>query len=245
MTEHPLAATEPRRHHESARGTVGVLTIGQSPRPDGLGRDIQSVLGPRATVVERGALDGLSASEIREMAPQPDDYQLITLLSDGTPVHISKRSILQRLQAQIDDLEGREGVNATLIMCTGEFPPFLHRYPLLMPQAALYGAVIGIASGGTIGALLPLDTQRDQARRKWSDMGIADVQVAVANPYGPDAEAVIAAASATVREAGARVLFMDCFGYNLDMKAAARQAFGGPVVLARSLAARLLMEMID
>jgi hypothetical protein len=38
---------------------------------------------------------------------------------------------------------------------------------------------------------------------------------------------------------------MDCFGYDLAMKAAARRAFGGPVVLARTLAARLIAELSE
>ena len=225
-------------------GTIGVLTIGQSPRPDRLSQDIQVVLGPGLQVVDRGALDGMSLGEIQALAPQAGEYHLITLLRDGTPVHVSKRLILQRLQSQIDELEEREGVEATLLMCTGDFPAFSHRKPLLLPQAALYGVVTGIAAGGRIGALIPLESQREQARRKWRDLGVTDVEVVEASPYGEDPVATVAAASVAVRQAGARVLFMDCFGYDLAMKAAARKAFGGPVVLARSLAARLLMELV-
>ncbi len=240
-----LLAPPPSPGHTQGRtGTIGVLTIGQSPRPDGLSQDIQAVLGPSMRVVERGALDGLAESEIRALAPQAGDYQLITLLRDGRSVHLSKRVILQRLQTQIGELEEHEGVDATLLMCTGQFPVFGHQKPLLLPQAALYGAVTGIAAGGRIGALIPLETQREQARRTWRDLGVADVEVVAASPYGEDPAATVAAASAAAREAGAQALFMDCFGYDLAMKAAARQAFGGPVVLARSLAARLLMEMV-
>ncbi|MBA2521045.1 MAG: AroM family protein [Chloroflexia bacterium] len=225
--------------------TVGVLTIGQSPRPDTLSQDMQAVLGSRVRVIERGALDELSETEIQRLAPGTDDYHLITLLRDGRSVHVSKRAILDRLQAQLGALEDDEGVDATLMLCTGEFPAFSHRRPLLLPQAALYGATIGIANGGRIGLLTPLATQVEQARRKWREMGVPDAEVVVANPYGDDPAGAIAAAGAAARDAGARVLFMDCFGYNLTMKAAARHAFGRPVVLARSLAARLLVEMID
>jgi protein AroM len=240
----PLA-TPRSQATEPTTKTVGVLTIGQSPRPDGLSQDLQAVLGSRVRVVERGALDGLSATEVEQLAPEADDYRLITLLRDGRSVQVSKRAILERLQAQIGALEADEGVDATLMLCTGEFPAFRHRRPLLLPQAALYGATIGIASGSRIGSLTPLATQVGQARRKWREMGVPDAEVVVANPYGDDPAREIAAASAAARDAGAQVLFMDCFGYNLTMKAAARAVFGGPVVLARSLAARLLVEMID
>lgn len=245
MPTKPLTAPPSADPTQTARATIGVLTIGQSPRPDGLSKDIQAVLGPNLRVVERGALDGLSETEIQGLAPQPGDYQLITLLRDGRSVQLSKRVILQRLQTQISELEEHEGVDAILLMCTGAFPAFTHRNPLLLPQAALYGAMVGIAAGGRIGALTPLGTQVEQAQRKWRELGVAGVEVVAANPYGEDPEGTIAAASVAAREAGAQALFMDCFGYDLAMKAAARQSFGGPVVLARSLAARLLVEMIS
>lgn len=225
--------------------TLGVLTIGQSPRPDSLIREIQAVVGESIRVVERGALDGLSRDEIRAMAPGPGDYHLITLLSDGASVQVNKAAILDRLQRQITDLEEHEDVGATLLMCTGAFPRFDHRRPLLLPQAALYGATIGMANGGAIGSLIPLPAQVEQARAKWRQMGVAGAVVASANPYAADPLAEVQAGAAAARQVGATILFMDCFGFDRAMRAAARAAFGGPVILARSLAARLAAEMME
>lgn len=224
--------------------TIVVLTVGQSPRPDGLARDIQAVVGPNVRIIERGALDGLAREQIASMGPKGDEYRLITMLNDGTSVQLSKRAVLSLLQTQITDLEENGDVDATLVMCTGEFPKFEHSRPLLLPQEALYGAVIGLAGDGRVGDLTPLETQLDQARHKWSEMGIDDLALADANPYCDDPIAAVAAGAAKVREAGGTVLFMDCFGYDLEMKAAAQQAFGGPVILARSMAARLIAEIV-
>ena len=230
---------------ETATKTIAVLTIGQSPRPDRLSEEIQTVVGPGLRVLERGALDALSPTEIADLAPGANDYQLITLLRDGVTARLSKKRILHRLQEQIIDLEDREGVAATLLMCTGEFPAFTHRMPLVLPQAALYGVVIGLAAGERIASLTPLESQLDQARQKWHEMGVTDVGIFAANPYLDVPLATVAAASARARAAGARILFMDCFGFDLAMKRAAQCAFGGPVILARSLAARLLAEIIE
>jgi protein AroM len=237
-------STTTERERERRTATVGVLTIGQSPRPDGLGRDIRAVLGPAVTVIERGALDGLSRDEIAAMSPKEGDYRLITLLNDGTSVQLSEPKVLARIQAQITDLEQSDEVDAVLLMCTGEFPRFEHAKPLLAPQDALYGTVIGLAGDGRVGDLVPLAEQIEYSRRKWRDLGAADAVVDFASPYGTDPIAAIAEAAGRVRAAGATVLFMDCFGFNLEMKAAAQAAFGGPVVLARSMAARLIAEMI-
>jgi protein AroM len=226
--------------------TIGVLTIGQSPRADRLGEDLQTVLGPNTKVVERGALDGMSEQEVERIAPNsPSDYRLITLLRSGRSVEIGKLAILHRLQEQILDLEFNEGVDATLLMCTGAFPSFEHSKPLLLPQEALYGAVTGLASSGSIGALIPLESQREQSLRKWQERGVSNVRIFPASPYADDATAAIENAGHAAREAGVVLLFMDCFGYDLAMKSAARRSFGGPVVLARTLAARLIAELSE
>lgn len=226
--------------------TIGIVTIGQSPRADRLRDDVRAALGPTTRVIERGALDGMSEEQIAAIAPaSPDDYRLITLLCNGRSVEIAKQPILERLQRAIGELETREGVDATLLVCTGTFPAFSHQKPLLAPQAALYGAVAGMAGGGRIGALIPLESQRAQSLAKWRDYGVDDVAVFPASPYGSDPARAIATASKGARAAGAAVLFMDCFGYDRAMNAAARQAFGGPVVLARTLAARFIAELAE
>jgi protein AroM len=226
--------------------TIGVLTIGQSPRSDGLGNDVRAVVGSNTRVIERGALDGMSDDEIAQIAPKDaDEYRLITLLRSGRSVEIGKPPILERLQQQIQALEEQDGADAILVMCTGAFPAFEHTKPLLLPQEALYGVVTGLARGGRIGALIPLESQREQSVRKWRERGVTDVQVFAASPYGGDVLAEIEAGSGAARDAGVDVLFMDCFGYDLAMKAVARRAFGGPVVLARTMAARLIVELSE
>lgn len=222
---------------------LGVLTIGETPRSDGLTADMQLALGSGYQLIERGALDGLSDAEVAALAPTAGEYTLITLRSSGQPVRVSKPRLLTRLQQQITRLEGEDGVAGILLMCTGAFPPFQHTGLLLQPQEALYKVVLGLAAGGVPASLTPLPEQVEQTRRKWADMGAPSAISVPANPYGPDPLGEITEAARRAREFGASVLFMDCFGYTLAMKEAARTGFGGPVVLARSMAARILAEV--
>lgn len=224
---------------------LGVLTIGEAPRPDMLTAEMERALGGGCRLVERGALDGLADAEVAALAPTPDDYLLVTLRADGVPVRIGKQRLLPLLQRQINRLEQEDGVAGTLLMCTGAFPAFHHDRLLLQPQEALYHSVIGLAAGSLPGSLTPLPEQIGQARKKWAEHGVPDAVVVSADPYGQDPLAAVAAGARQARERGAGVLFMDCFGYNRAMKEAARRGFGGPVVLARSLAARLLAEMTE
>src|SRR5262249_52962223 len=103
-----------------AMKTVGVITIGQSPRDDVV-PDMEKPLGPDFRIVQAGALDGLGHAEIAALAPTGDEFPLITRLRDGTSVVIGKERIIGRVQACLDDL-GREA-SAFAIMCTGKFPP--------------------------------------------------------------------------------------------------------------------------
>ena len=168
--------------------------------------------------------------------------RLVTLLADGSSVVIAKRFILERLQRHITALED-EGASVVLLMCTGEFPAFAHRVPLILPQRPLYGIVQGLAEGGRVASLTPLPSQVEQARRKWASLGVPDAIVLPADPYGSDPRAVVAAAAAEAQAQGATVLFGDCFGYDAGMGAAARRVFAGSVVIARSMAARLAAEV--
>jgi protein AroM len=221
---------------------LGVLTIGEAPRPDALTGDMQSALGPQFELVERGALDGLTDAEVEALSAGPGDYVLITLRASGQSVRLGKPQILPLVQRQINRLEREHGVAGTILMCTGAFPAFQHDRFLMQPQQALYNVVLGLAAGGRPGSLTPLPAQVEQTRRKWAEFGAADSVVVTASPYGEDPVGAVASGARQAREEGAAVLFMDCFGYTLPMKEAARQAFGGPVVLARSMAARLLAE---
>lgn len=219
---------------------VGLLTIGETPRADGLGAEVAAVAGLKA--IERGALDGLTREEVSALGPRPGGEILVTQLADGTSVRLDRDAILGRLQHAIAGLE-RAGVSATLLLCTGEFPPFAHARPLLVPSGALRGAVVGLAGEGRVASLIPIPEQAEQGRCGWEKHGVKDPIMVAADPYGEDAEGEVERQAGCAAHLGGEVLFLDCFGYSLRMAARAREAFGGPVILARSLAARLLAEL--
>lgn len=225
---------------ESRKLVAGVVTIGESPRADGLSAEVASVAG--IEVVERGALDGLSHHDIGELGPRPGGEILVSQLADGTPVRLDRDAIVGRLQQRIAELEN-DGVGGTLLLCTGEFPPFAHSRPLLVPSAALRGAVAGVAGTGRVASMLPVVEQTEQARCWWRKQGVDDPILVVADPYDRDAKAQVERQARCAAELGGGVLFLDCFGFTLHMARLAREAFPGPVILARSLAARLLAEL--
>jgi protein AroM len=224
---------------------VGLLTIGQAPRHDSLAQEVGAILGAGVDAVQRGALDGLDREQVDALRiTSGGSFPLATQMTDGRPVVVDEIAITHLLNKQIRGLESQDAVEATLLMCTGSFPQLDHGRPLLQPHAALFRAAAGIAGDHHLSSLTPLAAQVEHSRQSWRRAGMTDVGLLVADPYGPDPFGAVMAAASAARIRGSKFLYMDCFGYDLAMKEAARRAFEGPVVLARSLAARLFPEII-
>ena len=217
--------------------TVGMITIGQAPRDDVV-PEMEKILGPEVRIVQAGALDGLSGAEIAALAPGPGQFPLITRLLDGTSVVIAKESIIPRLQACLDRLAGE--ATGFAILCTGRFPRFRCRHPVLEPEPILFAAAQAIVSEGPLGVIVPIEAQRSAATAHWSRITPA-VTVAVASPYAGAAPLVSAAED--LRRAGARLVVMECMGFTQAARSVVRDLTGAAVLLPSSLVARVVAEV--
>ena len=218
---------------------VGALTIGQSPRVD-LIPEMRAILGTGVEIIEAGALDGMTLDEVREIAPGPGDQVLVTRMADGTPVKIAERHILSRMQSQIDSLVER-GAEIIALVCTGEFPDFRCSKLVVRPQRVLYHATAAVSAGLSLGVLVPDGDQVDCTERRWQGAA-GEVKAEAASPYGnPDA---VRRAASRLKEWGAGLVVMDCIGYTLAMKESVKRQTGVPVILARSIVARALAELL-
>ena len=220
---------------------IGAITIGQSPRDDVVG-DILPILGEEVTLLQAGGLDGLSREEIQGFAPSPSDYVLISRLRDGSSVVFAERYILPRLQRCIETLED-QGAQLILFLCTGDFPPVFHsKVPLIFPCKVLNGLVPALASRGKIAVVTPTQQQVAQSEKKWREY-VAEMTAIPASPYGPLEELDQAARQAA--ELDVDLVVMDCIGYTVEMKEHFQAVSGKPVVLSRTLAARVVMELLS
>jgi protein AroM len=217
--------------------TVGMITIGQAPRDDVV-PEMEKLLGPDVRVVQAGALDGLSRSEIAALAPAGGQFPLVTRLLDGDSVVIAKEAIISRLQACLDRLAGE--ATAFAILCTGKFPRFRCARPVLEPERILFAATRAVLAEGPLGVVIPLEAQRPMAAAHWSqaDPGVV---VAAASPYAGTAGLV--GAAETLRGAGVRLVTMDCMGFTQAMKGVVADVAGVPVLLPSSLIARFVAEV--
>lgn len=221
---------------------LGAITIGQSPRLDVIPEMIP-YLGENVEVIQAGALDGLTYEEILKFQPEEDDYVLVSKLKDGRSVKFAEKYILPRLQSCIDKLEA-EGADVILFICTGVFPDiFISSKPILYPQRILHGVTPQLINKGKVAVITPDQEQIVQSQKKWSETGV-EVIVVKGSPYAKENE--IAKAIEELNEFNdIDIVVMDCIGYNQDMKNKVSEGTGKPVVLARTIVARVLGEILN
>ncbi|KZM57211.1 AroM family protein [Aeribacillus composti] len=220
------------------RGRVGVLTIGQSPRTD-VTPSIKGILGSNIEIIERGGLDRLTEETLSEITPGPTTTTTyISRLRNGKSVKIDKNKLLPLLQEELTELEKETDV--TIMLCTGDFPTLKNTKPVLYPDKVLRHSVQAIMTKGTLGLIIPLEEQKKSLVEKWHGIGM-DIVVEAASPYE---ESDLKGAGARLKEKGADLIVLDCMGYHESHKNEVKQVFDGPVILPRTLIARIAAEYV-
>ncbi|WP_159619452.1 AroM family protein [Ruania rhizosphaerae] len=222
-------------------GTLGLVTIGQSPRVD-LIPDIAAALTVPYT--EHGALDGLDRETIAGLAPGPQEPVLTSRLADGTSAVLTHARLMPHLRAAVNRCVD-DGASVVLVLCTGDLGHLEAEVPVLHAESLAHAGVAGLVGRGPdgprLGVVSPLPTQTRAAAERWAHVLGRDVLVADADPY-TGSVADVAAAIERHRSAGADWVFLDCIGYSEAMRRAAPE--GIRVLLARSLAAGLAVEAV-
>jgi protein AroM len=221
------------------KNTLGVILIGQSPRPD-IVTQLRAVLGPELGIEVRGALDGVPKAEIDTFTPKGSDDTLFTRLPGGEEVIISKKEVTKRVQTHIDHFADR-GIDITLMFCTGAFKGLTPRGHMIFPSAILTGVVEALLPKGRLGIFTPLPTQIEQAKSKWIQ-GQWEVLVEPLLPV----ESTLDLAPPAKRMATHKpdLIVMDCMGYTPLMKKRIYEITGIPSILAVSAAARMVQELM-
>ena len=219
---------------------IGTVTIGETPRTDVLA-EIRSLITTGVEIIEKGVLDGLSDHEIAGLSPTKNDEVLVTRLRDGTELKLGRAGILPKMQERISELDREDGVDLVVLLCSGEFPAFDCAKPLITPYRLFQGVLASISIGGRLGMMLPSPQQVGPVTTALAESGHEIVAVA-ASPYG-EKEGIVRAAEALREEVD--VVFMNCFGYDLDMRALVRGITGKPIILPRSLLARTVDDLLS
>jgi protein AroM len=220
--------------------TLGLITVGQTPRDDIA--DLFAAHAPPGTkVVLRGALDGLSDAEIDKLKPENGADTLYTRLRGGRDVRLSKKAVIARSPAALAKLRD-DGCDVLVYACTGDFPPLPGDHGVLFPSRVLAGLATGLLPRGRLGLLIPLAEQAEKLQAKWARPGLKVFAEALA----PSALADEAAAAA--RRLAAQkpdLVAMDCMSYTPATKEWVKGPLGVPALLAITATGRVLRELLE
>jgi len=215
---------------------IGMITVGQSPRDDVVG-EIGEILG-QVEIVERGCLDELTNEQIESLKPGEGEPFLVTKLRDGSSGQVSKEKTMQLLQKCVKELE-KEDVSSIVLLCTGDFPNLESKKPLIQPGKLIRGLIEAmLTTEEKLGIIVPHSEQEGQTQKKWSHLNPV---VEAASPY--DNSARIQEAAKKLRAENVDLTVLDCIGYTIQMKQTVKEITGKPVILARTLLARVLREL--
>ena len=226
---------------------LGFVTIGQAPRDDmvlGI-MEIINKLHPerRIEVTQDGALDDLSTAEIEELAPLKEERVLVTKLAGGEVVQVSEARLEPYMQHAVERASAR--AELVVLLCTGSFACLRSHVPLIHPDRLLLDFCFSALTEGVLGVIVPDQSQIEQRGQLWRRIRSAraaqvELKFTAASPYTADGAVEDAAAFL----ADCNLLALDCMGYSAVAKQRAAAAQKSPVVLARSVVALAVSELI-
>ena len=226
---------------------IGMVTIGQSPR-----NDVLSVMGPHlprgVRVLQRGALDDFDGATVKELEPVAGQTLLVTVMRDGTEVRVAREKIAPLMQKAVDELV-REGVECIVVLCTGGFEDLRADRLILLPGRLARGLIRSLASetGTRVGVVLPsaeqIPGEKEALRQQWGGL---DVFVTSASPYTEleTRKKEWKRAAEELRQAKVDIVYLNCMGMDEEMKRVVQEGTRKPVILASSIAARVVGELV-
>lgn len=218
---------------------IGMITIGQSPRNDIIS-DMQPILGSDIRIIECGALDGLSSKEVNKLQPPTKENLLVTRLRDGTEVTVNKAEIVTRLKECITKLEAK--TKAIVLLCTAKFEELLSKKPMLEPYLLLRNLLeIMLPTNSKLGMVIPSADQAERMRDVWKLKGVKEMIIEAYSPY--DGEKLTEKVK-KFKKNGVDMILLNCMGYSKEMREKVKKITNLPVILPRTLLARIVKDIL-
>ena len=221
---------------------IGMVYVGQLPEDDLLPYLHRSFTKP-VEVLERGLLDSLDAAGILALGPEPGTPGIVSRLRDGSLTLLSHSKIIPGVQREVDQLVA-DGAEFVVILCGADWSDIWSSRLVVNPGKLFPGVVSALAGRRRLGVIKPSEGQIQKETRRYADLGVEAI-VTAAEPSG-DASRLRAAREAGLylKEARVDLVWMSCVAMDAPMRAEVEQVVGKPVILARSLLAGILDELV-
>jgi protein AroM len=221
---------------------IGMVTVGQAPRDD-LVPAMRDLFSRPAEIQQAGALDGLAEAEIHALGPEPGEPGIAARLLDGTERLLSHAKIFPRVQRCVDRMRAG-GAEFVVILCGADWSGIRSDRLVVNPGRVFPAVITALGAGQRLGVIKPSRGQIEAARRQFADRGIEAV-VTAASPYtGAQRLADVRRAAEELKAADVSLVWMTCVGMDEPMRQVVSEVTQAPVVLARSLLARVIDELL-
>lgn len=222
---------------------VAFLTIGQSPRDDILA-ELIPFFPEQVEILQAGALDGLSRREIEVLAPENQEFPLISRLRDRSHAVVGRQKILPRLKAKVNELEIR-GADIIAILCTEDFPELSSKKHLILPFELMKSEMEIRRGVKKIAVVVPLKAQKNVATQKWT-FPSAQTKITVLNPYATPKEHESDLQDFFGQISGYQpdLLIFDCLGFTISFSWKIGQIICLPFISPRLSLAHCLKQLI-
>jgi len=216
---------------------IGFITIGQSPRDDVLS-DLPDALR-EVEIVQTGALDGFTFSQIATMYPTQNDTVYVSRLRDGSEVKVAKEKLIPILEERVERL--RNDVDALVILCSGKMT-LNNSDRVTFPSELLHRKVESIAKRTSkLGVIIPENSQSQAARAGWQYLSTDPIPVAKFSPYSEPIDHLTICSRALINQ---DIIVMDCIGYSKRHEDVVREVTGKQTLGARSTIFQFLENQI-
>ena len=220
---------------------LAFATIGEAPRDD-LVPYLRSKLPPELEVEEDGVLNHLDAAGRRELDAHDDTLHMVTRDGEGNAYRLNYQRTLPHMQYVVDGLVDR-GADLVVILCGADWSPVKAPVPVVNPGVLFPNLVQALGKGLKLGVIKPDEGQIPHTQKHYVSIGL-DPVVTAASPYGSDRLELARRAAETLRKEGAEMLWMTCVGMDEDMRDAVHEILPVPTILARSVLARAIAELV-
>ena len=219
---------------------IGVVTIGQSPRPDVID-EIERILGEGYELSEKGALDDYTLEDVKKFKIDPEHGLLVTRMRDGTEIKITHDIVNPMIQERITELEA-EGADIILLVCTGRFPEFKSSLLVVQPSNIVRGVTRAAIRKGRMASILPSMQQVGGSPREREEDGLV-TYLDSASPYGPIEE--VEKLGDRLAKQNVDLIVLNCMGFDYNHKRIIREKTGKPVLQSSAMVARALKELLS